>query len=210
MQTDERSIWTDCNDCSASCRNGTIRRCGQTDCLATSRANHVQTNVSVSVRRADGQRESPQIALAIALGIAIGILPKGNLIAVLFVVLLFTLRTNLAAGLLSAAICSWIGVGLDPISHRVGEAVLTFGPLQGLFAGLYRLPYAPWLSFNNTVVMGGLLIGLLQMPLTYFWCRRMFADRQTPQPERPAVPPPKMKRSSREQRRYVIGGDGAS
>ena len=156
------------------------------------------------------QRESPQIALAIALGIAIGILPKGNLIAVLFVVLLFTLRTNLAAGLLSAAICSWIGVGLDPISHRVGEAVLTFGPLQGLFAGLYRLPYAPWLSFNNTVVMGGLLIGLLQMPLTYFWCRRMFADRQAPQPERPAVPPPKMKRSSREQRRYVIGGDGAS
>jgi hypothetical protein len=48
------------------------------------------------------------------------------------------------------------------------------------------------------------------MPLTYFWCRRMFADRQAPQPERPAVPPPKMKRLSREQRRYVIGADGAS
>lgn len=159
------------------------------------------------------ERSCRQIALGIALGVMIGILPKANLIAVLFIVLLFAVRANLAAGLLTAGLCSWIGFGLDPISHRIGETMLTYGPLQNLFGKMYQLPYAPWTSFNNTVVMGSLILGLLQFIPTYFWCRRFFGDR--PEPKPPAevkpkltvVPTPKLKRNRRKQRRFVIGAD---
>jgi uncharacterized protein (TIGR03546 family) len=156
------------------------------------------------------ERSSRQIALGIALGVVIGLLPKGNLVALSFVFLLFALRTNLAAGFLAAGSCSWIGVGLDPISHRLGEVVLTFAPLQGWFASIYKLPLVPWTSLNNTVVMGSLIIGLVQFGPTYFWCRRLLGDRSTRERQGPDIPPPKSRRVRRKQRRFLISADAAS
>jgi len=161
------------------------------------------------------ERSGRQMALGIALGVIIGILPKANLIAVLLVTSLFVLRANLAAGLLTAGLCSWFGVGLDPIFHRVGHAILTYGPLQYLFARIHQLPYMPWTSLNNTVVMGSLVLGIAQFIPTYMWCRRIFGDRSQPKPPaettpRKVVPTPKMQRTQRtqrKQRRFVVGAD---
>ena len=105
--------------------------------------------------------DSPrQVATAVALGAVIGLVPKGNLIAVSLVVLLCSLQINRTAGLMSAAIFSWIGFYLDGFSHRVGAQLLSIEWLQPQFATLYDLPLGPWIGFHNTVVMGSLLVGL--------------------------------------------------
>lgn len=104
---------------------------------------------------------SKQIALGVALGMLLGLIPKGNLIAIAFTTLLFASRVHLGAAVLSSIGFSWVGLLLDPLADRLGGALLTWGPLQPLLAGLYELPLAPWTHFNNTVVFGSLILGLL-------------------------------------------------
>ena len=101
-----------------------------------------------------------QIACGFALGMLIGLVPKGNLIALTLGVILFASRANLGAGALAAFGFTWIGLLLDPISHRIGLGLLQFSLLQPTWAWLFNLPFAPWTAFNNTVVLGSLVLGL--------------------------------------------------
>jgi len=105
--------------------------------------------------------DSPrQLAYGFALGMMIGLVPKGNLIALALALLLLVTRANLAAGGVAAVAFSWLGVWLDPLSHRLGLALLTKPSLQPTWAWLYDLPLMPWTGFHNTVVLGSLLVGL--------------------------------------------------
>jgi uncharacterized protein (TIGR03546 family) len=100
-----------------------------------------------------------QLALAIALGTVLGLVPKGNLTAAALVLLLFVTRVNLGAGLITALIVSGPAFLLDPLSHAVGARILTVPWLQPVFAFLYNLPLMPWTALNNTVVFGSLILG---------------------------------------------------
>ena len=55
---------------------------------------------------------------------------------------------------------TWVGVLLDPLSHRIGLGLLHLTWLRPVWTWLYNLPLAPWTSFNNTVVLGSLVLGL--------------------------------------------------
>jgi uncharacterized protein (TIGR03546 family) len=143
------------------------------------------------------ERSPEQIAGGVALGVAVGLIPKANLICLLFVLLIFVRRTNLAAGLVSAMLCSWISPVLDPITGVLGRLVLEFGPAQALWAILYRLPIVPWTSFNNTVVMGNLVLAMLVMPPIYFVVRK----RLTAESSTSVVPPPRHK----QRQKFVVG-----
>jgi len=101
-----------------------------------------------------------QLALGLAVGMLIGLVPKGNLTAVLLGVILLASRVNLGTGMIGAAVFSWVGLLVDPFSHRIGQAFLTHESVQPMWAYLYDLPLAPWTALNNTVVLGSLLLGL--------------------------------------------------
>jgi hypothetical protein len=131
------------------------------------------------------------------------------------VLLLFMLRTNLAAGFICALDLSWISPALDPLTDGIGMAVLSWGPLQPLFGGLYKLPLVAWTSFNNSVVAGNLILALAFMGPTYLILSRRLG-RSTPisTDSRPGVvpasagaepanfvPPPKLKK----RQKFVIG-----
>lgn len=119
--------------------------------------------------------DSPrQLAFGVMLGMMIGLVPKGNLIAVGLLLLLFALRANLATGTIAATLFSWMGFFVDPISHRVGHALLGAERLQPIWAYLYELPLVPWTSFNNTVVFGSLILGICLSYPVYRVSRRMF------------------------------------
>ena len=123
--------------------------------------------------------DSPkQLAWGVALGVVLGLVPKGNLTAIVLLTLMFSLRVNLAVGLSTAGVCSLLGSLLDPISHVVGTIVLTWPGPQGVYAFLLELPFARWTALNNTVVLGSLLIGLFQLYPTYLWSRSQFAKRK--------------------------------
>ncbi len=100
-----------------------------------------------------------QIAWGIALGMLVGLIPKGNLTAWLLAVLVLATRANLGAAALSAFVFSWLGMLVDPLTHRLGLALLTSTMLRPFWDWLYGLPLVPWMRLHNTVVLGNLLLG---------------------------------------------------
>jgi uncharacterized protein (TIGR03546 family) len=113
--------------------------------------------------------ESPRrLAAGAALGMLLGVVPKGNLTALLLAVALFSIRVNLAAGLATAFVFSWIGMLLDPMAHRLGWQILSHRALQPAFAWCYEVPLAPWSGLNNTVVVGQLVLGLYALYPIYW------------------------------------------
>lgn len=65
-----------------------------------------------------------QMAFGFALGVLVGLVPKGNLLAVSLMMLMCSLRVNLGVGLATVFATTWAGVLLDPITHRIGEFLL--------------------------------------------------------------------------------------
>ncbi len=102
-----------------------------------------------------------QCALGFSMGMIVGLVPKGNLTAVALMTLMCACRINLGAAMIATFLFSWIGLLTDPLSHEIGQGILTLDALQPLFTELYNMPVAPWTAFNNTVVLGSLILGLL-------------------------------------------------
>jgi uncharacterized protein (TIGR03546 family) len=116
-----------------------------------------------------------QLALGFTIGMMIGVVPKGNLIALSLCVLLFSLRCNKALGLAVAVVFSFAGPWTDPFAHRLGLAALSFQPIQATYASIFKLPLGPWLGFNNTIVTGSILMGLYLTYPVYWLTRMLFA-----------------------------------
>ena len=101
-----------------------------------------------------------RMALGFALGVTIGLVPKGNLIAISLMVLLGILRINFGVGMLTAFAFSWVGVLLDPLTHQIGQFALTHESLQSTWTSFGDMRLAPWTDFNNTIVLGSFLLGI--------------------------------------------------
>ncbi|QDT02860.1 hypothetical protein K227x_12390 [Rubripirellula lacrimiformis] len=131
-----------------------------------------------TLRRAIAGRRYPhQLAWAVAFGLLLGIIPHGNLLAVLLLILVLSLKLNHAAAGLTAIGVSFLAAKLDPLSHEVGNTVLTNPAWADTLASLWALPMVPWTDLNNTVVMGSFLIGaaaLLPVFLITYPVFRMF------------------------------------
>lgn len=122
---------------------------------------------------------SPQLAYGFALGMLIGLIPKDNLVALILSTVLVATRVNLGAAAAGTIVFSWLGMALDPISHQIGLGLLTWAPLEPVWTFLYGLPLVPWTHFNNTVVLGSLLLGAnLFFPVYFF--SRLVIDRNRP------------------------------
>ena len=66
------------------------------------------------------ERSPQQIAWGIALGVLVGIVPKGNLTAWLFGLLLLATRVNLGVGMLTAFLVTGLSSLTDPLTHGIG------------------------------------------------------------------------------------------
>ncbi|MBI5595470.1 MAG: TIGR03546 family protein [Elusimicrobia bacterium] len=122
--------------------------------------------------------DSPrQLAAGLALGFALGLIPKTSLLATLGLVVLAALQVNLAAAYGAAALASLFSSLADPLAHAVGHALLVKAAfLAPLWTALYNLPVVPWTGFNNTVTLGWTVLGaLLAYPIyraAVPWCER--------------------------------------
>lgn len=125
--------------------------------------------------------ESPrQIAWGFVLGMMIGLVPKGNLTAMLLGMMLLGLRVNKPAGLMGVGIFTFVGLFVDGFAHRLGSAVLVWEPLREFHTWLYESAISPLLGLNNTVVVGQLLIGLYLIYPTYLLALRFAVKVQVP------------------------------
>lgn len=108
-----------------------------------------------------GGKDPRHLAAGFALGAALGLVPKGNLMAAVFFLLFFALRVDKTMAMISASIFTGFGYAADGLAHRLGWALLKAPALKGLWTALYDLPIVPLTRFNNTVVLGNLVLGLI-------------------------------------------------
>lgn len=115
-----------------------------------------------------------QMALGFALGVLVGLVPKGNLLAIGLMMLLCSLRVNLGVGLATVFVTSWAGLLLDPITHRIGEFLLKNERLRPLWETMSDTVLLPWTDFNNTVVLGSFVVGTGAFVPLYLLSRPIF------------------------------------
>ena len=109
----------------------------------------------------NANRRPGEIAAGIATGVLLALMPAGNLLWVAILLLTVFTAINLGIQLLVVALLSGPAALLDPLLHRLGLAVLTNDALSGLFNAVYQVPLVPFTRFKNTVVMGGLVAGVI-------------------------------------------------
>jgi len=102
-----------------------------------------------------------QISLALGFALVSGLLPFFSPLSLLVLFVVFLLRVNLSAYFLGTLLFSGAAYLLDPLFHRIGLAVLTAAPLEGLWTALYNSTLWRIQRFNNSVVMGGLVFAVL-------------------------------------------------
>ncbi len=130
-----------------------------------------------SVRRALLSEDSAkQLAWGIALGLLLGLVPKGNLLAPCLLLGILCLAVNHTLAIATAAVVTLTGGFIDPLSHRIGLEILSQPSARDVLADFQRLPVAPWLSLNNTVVLGGFTLGLAAL-LPVYWVARPLLER---------------------------------
>ncbi len=116
-----------------------------------------------------------QIAAGFACGVLLALVPAGNLLWFALFVLTFFFKLNYGVQLLAACVVKVIALALIPLLDAVGWALLNLEGLRGAYTVLYNLPVAPLTRFNNTVVAGGLVVGLAAwIPL--FFAMRAFVS----------------------------------
>lgn len=101
------------------------------------------------------------IALAVALGVMLGLMPKANLIAVALVLALFLARCNLGFGIVAAALVSLAMPRLDAVADSLGSRLLAEASVIDLEATLVQYPLFAWTSLNNTLVLGCFVLGVI-------------------------------------------------
>lgn len=102
-----------------------------------------------------------ELASGIAFGFLLALVPAGNLLWVsIFIIALF-IKHNIAALLLSMALSRIFISVFDPFLDLIGGIILELSALQVFFTSLYNVPFFSYSNFNNTVVMGGLILGII-------------------------------------------------
>lgn len=102
-----------------------------------------------------------EIAHGVALGVIMGMMPKGNALWYILFVLFFFIRINKAVYLLVTLGVSLCIAPADMLLDALGYQVLTFEPAVPVYRTLLDIPFVAFTKFNNTVVMGSLAAGLI-------------------------------------------------
>ena len=103
-----------------------------------------------------------QIAGGAAMGMLIGLMPKANLTTQILLIMLMIFRTNVSVALAMAAVFSLLQPVGNLLAHPIGYKLLAQTPfLYGFWTRLYNTPVFPWTAFNNTLLLGNLIIGLV-------------------------------------------------
>ena len=101
-----------------------------------------------------------KIAAGFVLGMFLGLLPF-SINSVIILLLIFFLRNDKITSMLSALVFGLLGFAIDPIAHNLGLVALQAPFLRGLWTFIYNLPFLAFTGFNNSLVMGNTLVGII-------------------------------------------------
>ncbi|MEI7460897.1 MAG: hypothetical protein WCK15_15915 [Pirellula sp.] len=115
-------------------------------------------------------RTPTQIASGAAMGVGLGIIPKDNIVFLSLVVFITVLRVNQLLGWFVACSLWFFSAWFEPISHVLGSMLLRQSIVAATVQRLYEYPLLPWTCIDNTLVCGGLAIGIASFLPTYLAC----------------------------------------
>jgi uncharacterized protein (TIGR03546 family) len=114
-----------------------------------------------------------QVAAGIALGAVFGLTPLVNLHNLVLLVLAIILNVSFPGVMLGWALFLPLGFALDPLFHVVGHALLVGTPaLRPFWTWCFNTPLVALSNFNNTVVLGSVVIwaaGLVPLFFLFRW-----------------------------------------
>ena len=126
------------------------------------------SNILKFLKSLNSNSHPGEIAHAICIGLILGFLPKDNAFWYILMVFFLFIRINKGSLLLFTLIFGLLAHNFDNQFHELGYYVLTLPSLTPIFASLLDIPFVAFTKFNNTVVQGSFLSGIvLYIPL-YF------------------------------------------
>jgi uncharacterized protein (TIGR03546 family) len=121
-----------------------------------------------------------QVAGGFMLGSLAGLSPVLTLQGLLLWVVILSLDVNLSAAFLAFTLFALIAFLLDPLFHELGYFLLVnMDGLRPFWTALYNAPLAPLTRFNNTLILGSLLGGLVTAPGVYFGMKKFVITYRT-------------------------------
>jgi uncharacterized protein (TIGR03546 family) len=110
-----------------------------------------------------------QVAAGMALGAALGLTPLMNVHNLVILALILVLNVSFGGALLGWALFAPFGFLLDPVFDRVGRQLLLDTPsLQPIWTSWFNAPVVPYTNFNNSIVLGSLLVwAALALPIFF-------------------------------------------
>ena len=109
----------------------------------------------------NSETDPAQIGLAFSFAMLSGFLPFLSPVNLFVLLLVLLIRMNLSAYLLGMGFFAGVAYLLDPLFSRIGLALLTAAPLDGLWTAMYNSTIWRIQKFNNTVVMGGFAFAVI-------------------------------------------------
>nr|WP_194362707.1 TIGR03546 family protein [Neptunicella marina] len=106
-----------------------------------------------------------QIAIAITLGLIVGLTPFWRLHNLLILLIVLMLRINLSGFIVSVSFFSLIGWIFGGLFDKVGSELLSNPDLATFWSSLFNLPLGLLSQLNHSITLGSLLISLLLTPV---------------------------------------------
>jgi len=119
--------------------------------------------------KALGSNASPnQLAFGFAMGMILGLTPFWNIHNMLVIFLIAIINVNISTVFLGLAIFGLLAPLFDGLFHTFGLSILQSGALQGMWTSMYESTFFVLTRFNNTLVIGSLIISLILFIPTFF------------------------------------------
>ncbi len=109
----------------------------------------------------NSEADPNQIALALCLAMIAGLTPLSSPHNILVLLLVLVLRVNLASFILGLGIFSGFAWIFDGSFHKLGLNLLQQPGLEQLWTNMYNSDFWILSGFNNTVLLGSLIVSLI-------------------------------------------------
>jgi uncharacterized protein (TIGR03546 family) len=109
----------------------------------------------------NGNAKRSQIAAGFAWGLLLGLVPVGNFFWIVLFLVSFFFKHNHGSKLLAMVIVKLLSPLIAPPLDLLGWEVLHIESLEPLYTSWYNMPFVPFTRFNNTLVAGGLVGGIV-------------------------------------------------
>ena len=123
------------------------------------------------------------IAHAVALGLFLAILPKNNLTFTFLFFLSIFIRINKGAFFIAFILFGFVTPFMDVLINNIGFWAVQLSFLRPIFIALENIPFVALFKLSNTMVLGGIIWGLILYIPLYILTRIIIAkDRKYMQP----------------------------